>query len=163
MRAKHQVAGRSRQAGRERVAEKRAAAQQVAPGIQPYTADGALVCLESGCGRGYANLGQHLRQAHYLHADDYRRRHGLPAQLPLVTAASRERHRQASAKHHAIAAARSAALRAAAARQRYDDQARECGYDNVGALLREVRASRDIAALLGVSTKQAAKLRSRYG
>ncbi|MCI0690263.1 MAG: MucR family transcriptional regulator [Sporichthyaceae bacterium] len=61
----------------------RRAAQPVRVGVQPVDG-GHLQCLD--CGRWYRALGHHLAKAHHTSTADYRRRHELPAGLPLLAA-----------------------------------------------------------------------------
>lgn len=48
-----------------------------------------LVCHE--CGQTHRALSTHTRRAHALPADEYRTRHGLPPDTPLIAPATRRR------------------------------------------------------------------------
>jgi hypothetical protein len=67
-------------------------------GIQEYSEDGRLICLD--CGRPFALLAPHLAQAHGTNTAQYREAHDLPRRLSLRAAALSERARQQGADRY---------------------------------------------------------------
>lgn len=158
-RLQHGGTSEALQAGaRQRRREQRAGLEEVPAGVQPV-AGGRLRCLD--CGRWFTDLGQHVQRGHGQAVEEYRARHQLPAGVALRGADCRE---GAGGQLAAVARAGGQAAgrrKAQAARAGYDLRARELGFADVTALLRE-RSNAQVTVLLGLGRGQAYRIRQRY-